>query len=272
MKLFTSLLVLQILCHFSYGQGVDDRKKENETKELEKQFFLGTKLDKNFHFDFSAPFTEVNISTEDGFLLNGLLFKAKQSKGLIFYLHGSNGAMNTWGKIAPAYLKLNYDVFILDYRGYGKSESIVTDERQLIGDIQTAYDKLKQSYNESKIIIIGQSMGTGPAAQLAFNNNPKALILQAPYYSIADWIHNIAPEINTSNMNFQFRTFEFLPKIKASVIIFHGDTDHAIYYGSSQKLGASFKKGDKLYTLKGEGHNDFINNPDYLARMKIILQ
>ena len=73
-------------------------------------------------------------------------------------------------------------------------------------------------------------------------------------------------------MNFQFRTFEFLPKIKASVIIFHGDTDHAIYYGSSQKLGASFKKGDKLYTLKGEGHNDFINNPDYLARMKIILQ
>lgn len=272
MKLLTSILVLQMLCQFSYGQNVDSAKKENATKELEQQFFPGHKLDKYFHFDFSTPFTEVNITTEDGYNLNGLLFKVKKSKGLIFYLHGSNDAVNIWGRIAPFYLNLNYDIFILDYRGYGKSESVVTDERQLFSDIQTAYNKLKQSYDESRIVIIDQSMGTGPAAKLACNNNPKALILQAPYYSLSDWIYNIAPEIDTSNMNFHFNTFEFLPKIKVPVIIFHGDNDHAIYYGSSKKLSLFFKKGDEFFTLKGEGHNNFINNTEYLAKMKAFLQ
>lgn len=200
------------------------------------------------------------------------MFKVYHSKGLIFYLHGSNDALNVWGKIAPIYNDFDYDIFILDYRGYGKSGSIVTDERQLSCDVQMAYNKLKENYDESRIVIIGQSMGTGPAAILACNNNPKAVILQAPYYSVSDWIYNLAPEINTSNLNFQFKTFEFLPKIKAPVTIFHGDSDDAIYYGSSKKLSAFFKKGDKLITLIGEGHNNFINTLEYLTKMKVILQ
>ena len=272
MKLLISVLTLLVVCQFSYGQGLGNKKTENVMKELEKQFFPGHKLNKGFHFDFPAPFTEINIPTKDGYTLNGLLFKAKQLRGLIFYLHGSNDAVNTWGKIAPIYNHLGYDIFILDYRGYGKSEGAVTDERQLSTDIQLAYNKLRQSYAESKIVVIGQSIGTGPAAILAYNNNPKALILQAPYFSLSDWIHNIAPEIDTSNMNFQFKTYEFLPKIKAPVIIFHGDNDRAIYYGSSKRLSLFFKKGDKLFTLKGEGHNNFINNTVYLAIMKTILQ
>jgi len=272
MKLLTSILILQMLCLFSYGQNVESAKEENTTKELEQQFFPPHKLHKDFQFHFSAPFSEVNITTEDGFNLNGLLFKVKQSKGLIFYLHGSNDAVDIWGKIAPTYNNFEYDIFILDYRGYGKSEGIVANETQLSGDIQKVYDKLKQNYSESNIVIIGQSMGTGPAAQLAANNNPKALILQAPYYSLSDWIYNIAPEINTSKMKFQFKTFELLPKIKVPVIIFHGDSDNAIYYGSSKKLSAFFKKGDELITLKGEGHNNFINNLKYLAKIKVILQ
>jgi alpha-beta hydrolase superfamily lysophospholipase len=272
MRLLTSILILQMLCQFTHGQDVESTQKENVVKELEQQFFPIHKLSQNRHFDFPTPFSEVNVATEDGFNLNGLLFKVKQPKGLIFYLHGSNDAVDIWGKIAPTYNSLNYDIFILDYRGYGKSEGRVTSERQLTGDIQTVYNKLKRSYKESNIIIIGQSMGTGPAANLARNNNPKALILQAPYYSLSDWIYNIAPEINTSKMRFQFKTFESLPKIKVPVIIFHGDSDNAIYYGSSIKLSALFKKGDELIMLKGEGHNNFVNNLEYLAKMKLILQ
>jgi pimeloyl-ACP methyl ester carboxylesterase len=272
MRLLNLILLLQMLSQFSYGQGGDKEKKADVAKELERQFFKGYKLDKDFAFKFSTPFTEINISTVDGYQLNGLLFKVNHSKGLIFYLHGSNDALNVWGKIAPIYNDFNYDIFILDYRGYGKSESIVTDERQLSSDVQMAYNKLKENYDESKIIIMGQSMGTGPAAILACNNNPKTLILQAPYYSVSDWIYNLAPEINTSNLDFQFKTFEFLPKIKAPVVIFHGDADQGIYYGSSKKLSSFFKKGDRLFTLKGEGHTNFIDNTDYITRMKAILE
>lgn len=272
MKLFISLLAFQMFVQFAYGQNIDSIKKKEIQKEIEQQLFPGSKFPKNFEFQFPQPFIELNTLTADGYKLNGLLFKATHSKGLLFYLHGSNDALNIWGEIAPVYLNLHYDLFILDYRGYGKSESKVTSEGQLFNDIQTVYTKLKQSYPESKIVVIGQSMGTGPAAMLAANNNPKALILQAPYYSIPDWVHNIAPEIDTSDMKYQFKTYEFLQKTRAPVTIFHGNADEGIYYGSSEKLSAFLKKGDKFFTLKGEGHNNFIHNKEYLKKMKVLLQ
>jgi uncharacterized protein len=272
MRTFTTVLVLQILVYFAYGQSVDSSQNDEIQKVLEQQLFPGSKLENDFQFKFPGSFSELNIETNDGYKLNGLLFKAKRPKGLIFYLHGSNDALDIWGKIAPVYTGLNYDLFILDYRGYGKSESKVISESQLYIDVQAAYDKLKATYLESKIIVIGQSVGTGPAAMLTAHNNPKKLILQAPYYSLPDWIHNVVKDVDTSNMKYQFRTYDYLQKTKASVTIFHGDSDDAIYCGSSQKLSLFFKQGDKLFILKGEGHNDFTKNKDYLEKLKEILK
>jgi len=64
----------------------------------------------------------------------------------------------------------------------------------------------------------------------------------------------------------------FQINLKVSVIIFHGDADRAIYHGSSKKLSSFFKEGDKLFTLKDEGHTNFINNIEYLAVMMTILK
>jgi fermentation-respiration switch protein FrsA (DUF1100 family) len=271
-KLLNLILLFNTGAHFTYSQTSDSSKNNEIQKVLEQQLFPGAKPDQNFQFNFPGNFNDLKIETRDGYKLNGLLFKAKRSKGLIFYLHGSNDALNVWGKIAPVYTDLNYDLFMLDYRGYGKSEGKVTSESQLYSDVQTVYNNLKLTYPESKIIVIGQSVGTGPAAMLAAVNNPKKLILQAPYYSLPDWIHNVVPDVDTSNMKYQFRNYEFLQKTKASIIIFHGDADNAIYSGSSQKLSLFFKRGDKLFFLKGEGHNDFTKNKDYLEKLKEILK
>jgi uncharacterized protein len=185
---------------------------------------------------------------------------------------GSNGAVDIWSKIAPTYTELGYDIFLLDYRGYGKSESKVTSEKQLYSDVQTVYDKLKLRYPELKIILIGQSIGSAPAAMLAAYNNPRKLILHAPYYSLPDWISNVVPGFDTLNMKYQLKTYEYLQAVKAPVIVFHGDADNAIYLGSSQKLSAFFRPGDELVILKGEGHTDFTSNKDYLEKLKSILK
>jgi uncharacterized protein len=272
MKSLIYILIFQFLVYYSHGQNIDSSQNDQIQKVLEQQLFPGFKFDKDIHYKFPESFEELNIETKDGYKLNGLLFKVKQSKGLIFYLHGSNEALNTWGKIAPVYNNLNYDIFMLDYRGYGKSGGKVISEDQLYSDAQEVYDKLKLTYSETKIILIGQSVGTGPAAMLAAYNNPKKLILQAPYYSLPDWILSVAPDFDTSNMKYQFKTYEFLQKTKAPVIIFHGDADDAIYWGSSQKLSTFFKPGDKLIILRGEGHNDFTKNKDYLEKIKTFLK
>src|SRR5262245_49290392 len=100
----------------------------------EKLIFFPDKLAKDHLFDFDQSFEKKNIIAGDGAVLNGLLFKADSSKGLIFYLHGNGGALNSWGDIASTYTDLGYDLFILDYRGYGKSEGVINKQQQLYED------------------------------------------------------------------------------------------------------------------------------------------
>lgn len=239
----------------------------------EKLIFFPEKLDKDFKFSFQPKFEEINIKATDGTLLNGVLFKSETaSKGLIFYLHGNAGSLRSWGMVAKTYTDLQYDVFIPDYRGYGKSEGHISSEHQLFSDIQLLYDSLKVKYHEDSIIILGYSIGTGPAARLASANNPRLLILQAPYFSLTDMMRHYYPIIPTFILKYKLETNKCLPNCKMPVVIFYGDADEVIYYESSLKLKQFFKKTDILITLPGQGHNGMTDNPDYKKDISRILQ
>jgi pimeloyl-ACP methyl ester carboxylesterase len=238
----------------------------------EKLIFFPQKLEKDYKFSFQQNFEEISIRTNDNKLLNGILFKADSSKGLVFYLHGNAGSLNSWGGVAKTYTDLNYDVFMLDYRGYGKSEGSINSQGQLFDDIQTAYDKMKDKYSEGKIIVLGYSIGTGLAAKLASTNSPRLLILQAPYYSLTDVMRHTYPVIPTLILKYRLETDDYIKNCKMPIVIFHGDQDKVIYYGSSLKLKAEFKKQDILITLVGQGHNGMTENPDYKTEIQKILK
>ena len=237
----------------------------------EKIIFFPEKLDKNYQFEYGQNAEEVNIKSDDGKLLNGILFKTENPKGLIFYLHGNAGSLNSWGNVAELYNALNYDIFILDYRSYGKSEGKITNQEQLFRDNQIVYNELKKKYNEDKMIVLGYSIGTGLASKLASENNPKLLILQAPYYNMTDMMKQKFSFIPTFILKYKFATNEYLKTCKMPIIIFHGNQDQVIYYGSSKKLEKEFKNGDKLITLNGQGHNGMTDNYDYQLEMAKIL-
>ena len=238
----------------------------------EKLIFFPQKLEKNHQFSFNQKFEEINVKTIDGISLNGLLFKADSSKGLIFYLHGNAGSLSSWGGVAETYTDLNYDIFILDYRGYGKSEGSINGQEQLFQDVQTAYDELKKKYREDKIIVLGYSIGTGPAAKIASANNPELLILQAPYYNMTDLMRHTYRIIPTFILKYTFETNEFIKNCNMPIVIFHGNQDRVIYYGSSVKLKEQFKEQISLITLDGQGHNGMTDNPAYKVAIQKLLE
>ncbi len=237
----------------------------------EKLIFFPQKLARTFQFPFSEPFQEITINTRDNIALNALLFKSDSSKGVIFYLHGNAGSLYGWGEVASLYTSLNYDVFMLDYRGYGKSEGQIENEKQFYQDVQTAYDKLKTMYEESKIVVLGYSIGTGPATYIASVNQPKLLILQSPYYSLTDMMRHYYPIIPTFILKYKLKTYQFLPKCKMPIVIFHGTRDEVIYYGSSVKLKELMKETDRLITLNDQGHNGMSSNYEYVNEVKKLL-
>src|SRR5918993_4125498 len=237
----------------------------------ERLIFFPNKLPRDHQFSFGGSFEEVPVVTPDHTSLHAVLFKAgSNSKGVIFYLHGNAGAVDSWGELAGFYNELGYDVFMPDYRGYGKSEGVIKSEKQFFEDAQAAYAVLKTRYSEDKIIILGYSIGTGTAAYLASTNRPRLLILQAPYYTLGDLVKKLYPFLPSFLLKYKFRTAEYLKQTKAPVIIFHGDRDEVIYYGSSIKLKTHLKATDSLVTLKNQSHNGITENRDYQLHMKRI--
>ncbi len=236
----------------------------------EKLIFIPNKLEKSYQYDFQQNFEELTIKTSDNKLLNTLLFKAENTKGVIFYLHGNAGSLKSWGTVAKCYTDLNYDVFMLDYRGFGKSEGKISSEQQLFDDNQRAYNKLKTIYNEKDIIILGYSIGTGLAAKLASENNPQSLILQAPYYSL-EYLVKTQYHLPTFLLRYKIFTHKFLEQCNCPIIIFHGNKDRIVHYNSSIKLKKELGNKVQLITLKDQTHNGITNNEDYRKELKKII-
>ena len=234
----------------------------------ENIIFQPETLSADYKFTFQDEFEEVYNPVEENVKLHGLLFKAQKSKGLVFYLHGNAGSVAGWGGMAQTYTSLGYDLFILDYRGYGKSNGNIKSEGQFLSDVKSAYAYFQKSYKEENIIIAGYSIGTGPATILAAANHPKALVLQAPYYSLTKIIDSRVPFMPHFLQKFRFETYKYLKKVKSPVYIFHGTDDSIIPFDHSGQLKKYLKLGDVLTVLPGQEHNGINENTEYKAGLR----
>jgi uncharacterized protein len=235
--------------------------------------FHPVKLDSDYSYSFTQSFKEYNIKLSHADSINAVLFKTDTlAKGLIFFLHGNAGNVTDWENAAKSHTDFGYDFFVVDYPGFGKSSGHVTNEQQILNAVKIAFDTIAKEYEDRKIIIIGFSIGTGPAAWLASQRPANALILLAPYYQFTDLVLKNYPFVPRIISKYKFTTYTLIDKLNAPVYIFHGDEDQIIPYQSSLKLSTHFKPVDKLFILKGQEHNGIIDNQVYLKHIKPILK
>lgn len=233
--------------------------------------FVANKIPNDYKFEFRQDFEELNIPSFDTKKLNGLLFKTPNPKGLIFYLHGNAGSLDTWGSIAKNYTDLGYDIFILDYRGFGKSEGEIENQEQVFQDLIYTYNKLIKRYDRNKIVIIGYSIGTGLATYLASIENPEKLILQAPYYNFIEFSSGRVPFVPDFLKKFKFETNKYIVKVKSPIYLFHGNKDQVISFENSKRLKKLLKPNDKLFILDNQDHIGINENLIFQEKLKKIL-
>ncbi len=234
--------------------------------------FVANKLPKNYSFQFNQEFKEINVPSFDTKIQNGILFQTENPKGLIFYLHGNKGSIDSWGNNAKMYTDLGYDIFFLDYRGFGKSEGEIENQEQVFIDISIVYDKVIASYKEKKNVIIGYSIGTGLATYLSSIKNPNKLILQAPYYNFLEYSSSRAPYFPDFLKKFHFETNIYMTKVKSQIYIFHGNQDQLISIKNSERLQKLFKPKDKLFILENQNHIGINENIEFQSKLKEILK
>jgi len=217
--------------------------------------FLPEKLPQDYQFRKGK---EVKIKVEKKIDLSCYYNEEANSKGVILYLHGNKGSIRRCMHQSDMMSGLGYDVFMPDYRSYGKSGGQLHDENQMYSDIQKVYDYLKSFYKEKSIVIVGYSIGTGMASYLAANNSPNALFLVSPYRSILSIKNRYYPIAPSFLVKYKFRNDKFLEKIKCPVSIFHAINDRVIPFDESQQLKQSFPDKVDLISLGDAGHRGSI--------------
>ena len=124
----------------------------------EKFIFKPEKLKQDFEFRYDAPFREYFFDIEPGVRINGLHFFREEPKGLILYFHGNTRSIKGWAKYARDFYRYDYDVVLLDYRGFGKSTG-KRSEKEMLNDMQFIYEKLREQYKEDHLTFRSWSEG-----------------------------------------------------------------------------------------------------------------
>ena len=236
--------------------------------------FKPEKLSADFEFKYDNHFEELFFDMPDGARINGLLFYdvGETTRGLVIYFHGNTRSIKGWAKYAKDFISHDYDVLMIDYRGFGKSTGKRIEDR-MYEDSQAIYNKMQaKGYDEKQIVIYGRSLGSGFACKLASRNHPKMLILDAPYYSFSHLTNRFLPFLPVSFiLRFSIRTDEYIKYVKCPVYIIHGTKDFLIPFRSSVKLAGLAPQNTRLVPIYGGGHNNLPSFREYHRHLEDIL-
>ncbi len=218
--------------------------------------------DSTYHF--TQSFREANIEMDAATKFNIVQFMPVDDtveKGVVLYFHGNRENINHYAQYAGNFTQNNYEVWMPDYPGYGKSTGKLS-EQILYDEALQVYKMARVKYRPDQIIIYGKSLGSGIAAELASVRDCKKLILETPYYSFTSlvrllcWMYPI-----DMLLHYKVPTHEYLAKVTAPVTIFHGTSDGVIPYFNAARLKNVLKPADEFITIEGGSHNDLNSFP-----------
>lgn len=205
--------------------------------------------------DFSA----VTLTAQDGTKLEAWYHPAKENYPTIIHFHGNAGNLSHRADFFSLVRDAGFGIIGVDYRGYGKSEGSPSEEGfYQDGRATMEYVTKTLSIPENKLIIYGESIGTGVAVQMATEHKIAALILQSPFTTMA------APAI----LQYPFLPVNLLLKdrydslskianIYVPTLFLHGEKDTLVPINLGKELFAKANEPKQPIYYPEIGHNDY---------------
>ncbi len=221
-------------------------------------------------YSFNENFQELNLSINKEISLHGIWFKHETPKALILLFPDLDLDMRQIKIAENQYYNLGFDVLINAYRGTAQSIGMLKNEEDLFSDAQHWYNFAKSQFPENVIVIVGQGFGGSIAAELASNNQAKALILEKPYFSVGDYQAKarfwwLPYSYFTS---FKLNTWEFIRKTTGEIILIQDETKK----GQKDCLTNYLKPSDKVYWPKKSNYIPYSTNPELSKLFNEILK
>ncbi len=232
----------------------------------ESLLFAPTVLAADYPLATAADVHELSIAVP-GARLSALHLRLPQPKGVVFFLHGNAGSLASWFVNTDYYRRANFDLFMVDYRGYGKSSGRIESEAQLRADVRAAWAVVAPQYAGRKIVVYGRSLGSGLAAglsaELADNAPPDLTVLVSAYTSMAAVAGEHYGWIPQAVLRYPLRTDQIVGRIRSPLLLIHGVQDELIPPAHSGTL-QGLTPHAALLRIAGAAHNDLQNFDTYL--------
>jgi fermentation-respiration switch protein FrsA (DUF1100 family) len=227
-------------------------------------------------------YDDVTLAASDGVKINGWFVHApdapRSPRSTILFFHGNAGNISHRMEKLQVLGDLGVDTFIIDYRGYGRSEG-QPNEQGTYRDALAAYEYLTngapggRALPSQSIIIYGESLGSAVAVDLAAKQAVGGVIIEEAFTSVGDVGQKMFPFLPVRWLvRNKYDTLSKIGRIKAPLLIFHSRDDEIIPFRHAQRLLAAANEPKQLVELTG-GHNDAfaVNGETYRAALKDFL-
>ena len=209
--------------------------------------------------DAGLAFDDVFFITRDGIRLNGWFVPYRGATTTLLWFHGNAGNIShRLENIKLLHDKVNLNIFIFDYRGYGRSGGRVSEEgTYLDGEAAIEYLRKQHAVDAKKLILFGRSLGAAVAAEMATRINSLALILESPFASVREMAREIFPLLPIGPLlKTRYDIVEKIRRIKSPLLVLHGDGDEVVPFNQGKKVFDAAPQPKTFYRIAGAGHND----------------
>lgn len=221
-------------------------------------------------------YESINFNTDDGTKLHGWFFPLPEKSPVILFCHGNAGNISHRLWNIQKLLAHGFQVFIYDYRGYGKSNG-KPSRKGLYLDGLAAYDFLvkKRGISPDRIILFGRSLGAAIATEIAVQKKANRLILESAFTSTKAMARTmplfalLSPFLPAHYNNLKKINHITIPKL-----IIHGNRDEIIPFSMGERLFEAGAEPKAFYAIEGAGHNDtwVIGGRKYFETLKQFIQ
>lgn len=199
---------------------------------------------------------EVTLDTSDGERVIAWHVPPRGDRPVVVYFHGNGGALNLRAGRFKDLIADGTGLLALSYRGYGGSTGRPS-EAGLLRDAAAAYAFAAARYESARIVVWGESLGTGAAVAVAAERPVGRVILESPFTSAVDLAASIYFFMPVRLiMKDQFRSDERIGAVTAPVLVLHGERDGIVPIAFGERLYALIRSPKRFVRLPDAGHND----------------
>jgi uncharacterized protein len=172
---------------------------------------------------------EVAVVTRDGLSLRSWYRPPVSARPVVLYLHGNGGHIGYRSQRLRRFAGEGYGALMLEYRGYGGNPGRPS-ETGLCADGEAAMAFLEQQgIAAERVILWGESLGSAVAVHLAGQRQVAAIVLEAPFTSVAALAQLHYPLFPAAILvRDRFDSLARIGGIQGPLLVLHGGRDRIV--------------------------------------------